>query len=304
MPLISVIIPTYNSARFLSRTIESVLRQTWQHFELIIVDDASTDGTIDVVRAFAEKDHRIKFVALDKNTGGPVRPTNKGLEMAQGAYIAFLDHDDEWLPEKLDEQLLLLRSSAHTLGGVVCDVLFSSEDKPYRFPEYPTKESSLIAMLCADFFFNFSILLIPREVFENVGFLDENFTLGADHDYYLRIARSYQIGVVRKPLLRYTIHVQNLSRSALSMKNSIADLELLLDKHSDLFARYPECHCHRLIQLGSAWISVGNGAAARSALRKAFGIDPFKPSILSYYLLSFLGKGAHGLLKQVRIKFK
>ena len=304
MPLVSIIIPTYNSARFLSRTIESVLAQTYRNFELIIVDDVSTDDTVSIIRSFAEKDSRIRSIVSDTNSGGPARPTNKGLVVAKGDFVAFLDHDDEWLPEKLQEQVSFLQSASKDVGAVVCDVDLLTPDGARRpmhvFHDYPTKESFLTAVLCAKFFFMFSDLCMRRETLDAVGLLDERYVLGADHDYYVRIAQVCLIGVVHKPLIRYAVHPQNLSRGSLSLTNAIADLELSLDTHAELFARYPRCYRRRVVQLGSALIAVGNMKQARSALRTAFFLNPLALDVPFYLLLSFLGKRIHRALKTIK----
>ena len=94
LPKVSIIIPTYNRANLLPRAINSVLNQTFKDFELIIVDDGSTDNTRKVVKEFEEKDSRIKYI-WQENFGGPAKPTNTGLKISKGKYIAFLDSDNE-----------------------------------------------------------------------------------------------------------------------------------------------------------------------------------------------------------------
>ncbi|RLF83553.1 glycosyl transferase, partial [Thermococci archaeon] len=101
-PTVSVIIPTYNRANLLKRAIASVLNQTFTDFELIVVDDASPDNTPEVVRSI--NDGRIRYVRLKKNSGGPVA-RNTGIRKARGRFIALLDDDDEWLPNRLELQI-------------------------------------------------------------------------------------------------------------------------------------------------------------------------------------------------------
>lgn len=103
-PLVSVIVPCYNMERFISDTIDSVRRQTYPHWELLIVDDASTDGTVDVIQKHCAQEDRIHFVVKPKHSG--IADTrNQCLKMAKGRYLAFLDADDLWHPEKLEQQL-------------------------------------------------------------------------------------------------------------------------------------------------------------------------------------------------------
>src|SRR3989344_2456358 len=102
--MISIIIPTYNRAKLLRRAIESVLKQTFQDFELLVVDDGSTDNTNEVVMEYASKDKRVFYISQE-NSGGASRPKNTGIKTARGEYIAILDSDDEWMQNKLEVQL-------------------------------------------------------------------------------------------------------------------------------------------------------------------------------------------------------
>lgn len=106
--LVSIITPSYNSEKFIADTIRSVQRQTYTNWELLIVDDCSTDTTKHIVKDFIEDDHRVTFHQLGKNSGAGVA-RNQAVEMAGGKYIAFLDSDDLWLPEKLEKQLAFMQ---------------------------------------------------------------------------------------------------------------------------------------------------------------------------------------------------
>ena len=101
---VSIITPSYNSTRFISQTIESVLAQTYQDWEMIVVDDCSTDNSCDVVERYSQKDSRIKLIKLQQNSG-PAIARNRAILEARGRYIAFLDADDLWYPQKLEKQL-------------------------------------------------------------------------------------------------------------------------------------------------------------------------------------------------------
>ncbi|MBP2076171.1 glycosyltransferase family 2 protein [Oceanobacillus polygoni] len=107
-PLISVITPAYNAERFIGDTIDSVLDQTYANWEMVIVDDRSTDNTTSIVEEYRKRDNRIKLIVLEENSGSAVA-RNTAMENAKGRYIAFLDSDDRWLPEKLDKQLRFMQ---------------------------------------------------------------------------------------------------------------------------------------------------------------------------------------------------
>lgn len=102
--LVSIITPSYKSERFISQTIESILAQTYQNWEMIIVDDVSPDNSNNIIEEYCKKDNRIKLIKLDKNSG-PAVARNRAIEEAKGRYIAFLDADDLWKPEKLEKQI-------------------------------------------------------------------------------------------------------------------------------------------------------------------------------------------------------
>ena len=105
--LVSIITPTFNSEHFIEKSITSVLSQTYSNWELIIVDDKSTDATVSIINSFTLKDSRIILIELQNNSGSATVPRNKAIERAKGRFIAFLDSDDLWLPTKLEEQISL-----------------------------------------------------------------------------------------------------------------------------------------------------------------------------------------------------
>lgn len=110
--LVSIVTPVYNAERFIEKTINSVLSQTYQNLELILVDDCSQDNSKDIIQSIMEKDSRVKYYRLKENSGAAVA-RNKGIEMARGRYIAFIDSDDVWKVEKLQKQLTLMKQKGY-----------------------------------------------------------------------------------------------------------------------------------------------------------------------------------------------
>ncbi len=108
--LVSIITPTYNCGKFISETIDSVLRQSYENWEMIIVDDCSTDNTKEIVETYIKQDNRIKYYLLDVNSGAAIART-KAMELAKGKYMAFLDSDDLWTPDKLEKQILFMKKN-------------------------------------------------------------------------------------------------------------------------------------------------------------------------------------------------
>lgn len=112
---VSIITPCHNAAQYIGQTIESVLQQNYTNWEMLISDDGSSDDTIRVVREYAEKDSRIKFFQSEEQSGSPAAPRNNSLDHATGKYVAFLDSDDVWLPEKLSEQVALAEAKDYPI---------------------------------------------------------------------------------------------------------------------------------------------------------------------------------------------
>jgi teichuronic acid biosynthesis glycosyltransferase TuaG len=123
-PLVSVVIPCFNAAAYVATTLQSVLGQTWQALEVIVVDDKSTDTTAQLVSGIAAQDPRVRLLALPHNAGAPAAPRNRGTEAARGEWVAYLDADDIWHPHKLELQMRALREQ----GGLMC----STQMKDFR----------------------------------------------------------------------------------------------------------------------------------------------------------------------------
>ena len=186
MPTVSVIITTYNRAHVLGRSIQSVLNQTFQDFELIIVDDASTDNTGSLVKRFRSK--KIKYIRHQVNQGGSVAP-NTGLRLAKGDYIAFQDDDDEWMPEKLERQMKVICAAPPEVG-----VVYTKFIQYDRFGDYvplhkiAKKEGYLFKQLLDECFIQWQTALIKKECFDKVGLINENILFARDWDLLLRIS--------------------------------------------------------------------------------------------------------------------
>ena len=139
MPTVSVVIPTFNAAEFISETIDSVLTQSYSDLELIVVDDCSTDNTANIVREISRKDHRLSIVELDTNYGGPAGPRNIGVARATGKWICFLDADDLWHPSKVSIQLAGLQE----FGCVFSCTNITTFNEMAQFNSYASPDNSL-----------------------------------------------------------------------------------------------------------------------------------------------------------------
>lgn len=224
-PLVSAVIPTHNRAVLLARAIQSVLRQTYPHIEIIVVDDASVDNTREIVQAI--RDPRIRYVRHEVNRGGAAA-RNTGVRTATGAYIAFLDDDDEWEPEKTEEQLRVLQ----TYDVVKC----TSNEAGDSLSSLSSRETLDLEDLRTGPWGGTGVLMAKTSVLREIPF-DETLPRGQDWDLFIRIALKYRIAFLNKPLLRYD--GGSHARITNSVRNvPIEELERqfrVVEKHKGLF---------------------------------------------------------------------
>lgn len=200
---VSVIIPTYNRAASIAASIQSILDQTWQNYEIIVVDDGSTDNTRQVVENFA--DDRIRYIYLEQNSG-PSRARNEGIRQAKYEFIAFLDSDDEWLPQKLEKQMQVMLNAPETVGLVYCRVRTRKEDgDEIVSPSFALKkeqlEGKLLMNLVGGNVIDTTTILIRRQCLEQTGGFDEELRCLEDWELVLRIAEKWGFGFVDEILV-------------------------------------------------------------------------------------------------------
>jgi glycosyltransferase involved in cell wall biosynthesis len=205
-PLVSVIMPAYNAARFIGAAIESVLAQTYRNLELIVVDDGSTDATATVVTEFG---NRVRYIYQDNARQAAAR--NVGLRYARGELLAFLDADDLWLPEKLERQVARLALKPG-LGLVLCTArVIDAEGREVGQLRSDLASGSCESVLLGEFRAGSiaSAGLIPRRVIEAVGGFDISLPPCEDTDLLWRIASKYPIDRVEEALVLYRLHPGN-----------------------------------------------------------------------------------------------
>ena len=212
--LVSVIMPTYNHARYLSESISSVLNQSYRDWELIIIDNYSQDDTESVVREYAGKDPRIRYFQFSNN-GIIAASRNHGIRQAQGEYVAFLDSDDIWMPEKLDEQMKVFEGMEGT--GLVYSRAVGFTDDGRHLHVMPKKifSGNVFNRLLKNNFIGCSTVLVKNNILEEIGIFDVRTDLVSVEDYelWLRIARHNKAVGLNQILVKYRIHSQAVSMS-------------------------------------------------------------------------------------------
>lgn len=277
---VSIIVPTYNSERFLRRAIDSIVNQTFRDWELIIVDDASTDGTKKIISDYCRKDKRMKAVFSEENSGSGARPINKGLEIAQGELIAFLESDDEWLPQKLEKQLEFL-DDLNRESVVGCNFFEVTEGAGRvaikKISEiYKDDEECLKIMYgSGNSATTFSIFLFRGDIFDKIGTIDEGAGTNYDNEFFLRICQNFNIRIIPEALVKYYIHGQNSSMQKISI-NRITALEYVLEKHESFFKKDLNIYSQLLQNIAVSYLFIGGIGRAKYFFIRAIRISPYR----------------------------
>lgn len=276
---VSVIIPTYNRAHLVGRAIESVLNQTYQNFEIIVVDDGSTDNTEEVVKNFNNK--VIRYIRHKENRGGGAA-RNTGIKEAEGNYIAFLDDDDEWLPEKLEKQISFFDDKSSELGVVYTGLIRVDETGEYIVKQYirvpdihvPEKRRWIYEdLLLKDYVGTISTVLVKKECFEKIGLFDESLPSCQDWDICIRIAKMYQFDFIESPLIKYYRHA---CRITTNLEAKIKGRVMLLNKFFSEITSKRRIYSEHRYGIGVLYCRAGNMKKGREELLRAIKLYPFK----------------------------
>ncbi|MEB3178367.1 MAG: glycosyltransferase [Nostocaceae cyanobacterium] len=200
MPTISVIVPAYNGERTILQTIESIRKQTFSDWEIIVIDDGSKDRTVELVNTV--KDERLKIFSYE-NGGLPVA-RNRGISHAQGEYIAFIDADDLWTPDKLADQLEALQKNPQAgLAYSWTSVIDDKAESIYESNKVYYEGDVYADLLTYNFIASGSNALVRRQAIEDAGEFEPTLGSAEDWDYWLRIASSWHFAVVPKAQILY-----------------------------------------------------------------------------------------------------
>lgn len=215
MPLISVIIPAYNAEKTIQETIESVLQQTLSDFEILVINDGSTDRTLEIVSQI--DDARLRVFSYPNAGVAPTR--NRGLTQATGEYISFLDADDLWTPDKLEAQLKALQENPQAAVAYSWTDWIDESGKFLRSGGHITENGQVYdKLLVRDFIESGSNPLIRAEAFQTVGNFDESLAFGEDWDMWLRLAFRYEFITVPSAQILYRISPNSASFNVLKME--------------------------------------------------------------------------------------
>jgi glycosyltransferase involved in cell wall biosynthesis len=225
--LVSVVIPTYNRAKTIVKSINSILSQSYSNIEIIVVDDCSSDNTHQVILDNFSKIHNLTYVKHEINKGGNAA-RNTGIDVARGKLIAFLDSDDEWINTKIEKQVdRIIKNENCGLVYTACENvdLISSHIVSYSYEE--PSNNPFYKLLCQNFIGTTSSILCRKRCLLAVGKFDESLPSCQDWELYIRMAQRYSIEYINEALLKYYVHSDSITGNC---RNAIKGHEIITEK--------------------------------------------------------------------------
>jgi len=292
-PFVSVIIPNYNNAKFITEAIDSVLAQTYKNYEIIVVDDGSTDGTREVLEPYIKK-KQIRYVYQKNKKQAVAR--NNGIKYAKGELIAFLDADDLWFPKKLELQVPLFKNKE--VGLIYGDILLLRDEstKPSNHTDAFDKGNIFNKLLMGNFICT-STTIIRKECFDKVGLFKEGMDYFGVEDYHmwLRISYYFKVDYVSDVLLKYRLHDDNTSkdycgivRREINVRKDISNIFNIPKKLKN------DCLFDSYFRLSYFLIENSKYKIAFNALLNAFLLKPF-----NYKNYKLFSKILYKLIKKI-----
>ena len=282
-PKVSVVIPVLNRPVAVRRAIESVLRQTLQDFEIIVVDDGSTDGTVAAVQACV--DPRIKLTRHARRRGGGAA-RNTGIRMSSAPYVAFLDSDDEWLPTKLERQLEVFERSDERLALVYTDAEWVYQDGTVRTIRRLHADLAR-RLLTSNVIGETSVGMVRRSALNEIAGFDESLPSCQDMDLWLRICERFHSAIVSEALVR--VSKANVgSRITDNVADAVRGRALFCDKHREKLRRHGLLHLY--LRKSGWWQQrrVRDSRGARRLYLESLEVNPVAPYTYILLLATFM----------------
>jgi glycosyltransferase involved in cell wall biosynthesis len=310
-PKISVIIVTYNRPEMLKDAIQSVLNQTYQDFELLVVDNGVDIPAKNIVESF--NDERIKYIANDKNTdcaGGK----NVGIKNAKGEFISILDDDDTWYPEKLQLQIDAFKK--YPEAGFCFTAVHQVFEGREADSVVPNGLENYYERALSNFSGFLSVtLMIKKSVIDDIGLMDESFPSHTDIEWVIRIAKKYKGVGINKPLVK--VNSVGHDQMGKNLDRRIKGRNMILDKYKEEFEKRPKVLAKHLVGLGKIYRSDGQYKKAKETFLKSFKVYPVrnngrferpvsngarKISIFANYLSMYFGGFGYKLFRVLKGK--
>ena len=288
-PTASIVIPTYNRGKVLGRAIESVANQTFKDFEIIIVDDCSTDETKKLIDEF--EDPRITYIKHKNNRGGAAA-RNTGIKAARGDFIAFQDSDAEWMPDKLEKQMNVFLSAKDDVNVVYTAFLWIKDNHKSYIPAkgQAHKEGDVLHQLLKRNFVDTATAVVRKKCFDKVGLFDEGLPRYQDWDLFIRLARHYHFKFVDEPLVISHFMADSISADN---KAAITARKIIFEKNRSEIMEDRKLLSQFMFDTGTLICKFGQYDEGRKYLSQALKADHMNPQHWPAILVSLFGQRAY-----------
>ena len=287
LPNVSVVLTCYNGVRWISRAIESILAQTYRDFELVMIDDGSTDNSKEIASSYLF-DERVRYIYQENK--GFSAALNRGIKESSGNIIGFICQDDLWVPSKLELQVKYLHE--HKDVDLVHSNYYSIDSKGrlievryVKIPCFSSKEK-VVKQLFLNNFIGFETVLVKRKCLDKVGFFDECMVGFSDHDMWMRVAGDFNIGYLDLPLVKKRQHEFQLSK--VRIEDVLKDEFLMAKKAIDRYPFLKRVIGKKIASLYYAWgialLQKGNNKEAKQKFIKAIKCQPWKLKATAAYI--------------------
>lgn len=294
-PVASVVIPTHSRPRFLKRAIDSVLSQTYQRLVVFVVDDNDPTSTArteteEVLAEYADEP-RVQYLRHDRNLGGAAA-RNTGIRATQTEFVAFLDDDDEWMPTKLEKQVVCFARSPASVGLVYTGAKVVDVPAGETYLEMPTLRGTAFPQLLAhNAVGSTSGIAVRRDRLVEVGMFDEQLHASQDYDLYLRLAQVCAFEYVDEPLfVRYKHEGQRLTEGT---HNKIEASKRIYGKHAETFRRHPSIRSSYRFKQARLYVRAEKRFDAAAFFLRAYASRPSRIMLLGHAALALFGRRAY-----------
>lgn len=300
--LVSVIIPVYNRAELVRETVESVLEQTYRNLEVILINDGSTDHSLEIIQGL-QKEHPDIIKVITQENQGQIAARNRGIGEAHGRYIAFLDSDDLWVPDKLEQQIPLFKKGVGLVYGSVELIDGTGKNIGYDHCD-PAVQGDIYHHLLVKNRMTGGSVVVLKAALDEVGLFDPEFKAAENWDLWIRICRNYEARLVNKPVVKYRLHDSNMSKNVQLMQDAKRQI---ISKHCDRFSSDAKIAHYSKLAEADLYYKLGVNYFSRNEFRRAaknfvrvMWISPTYEDSLIRCFRCLLGRRGNQLIRKMK----
>lgn len=278
----SVVIPTYNRSKYLPRAVDSVLSQTFNNLEVIIVDDHSTDQTLAIAKKLIGQDSRVRYHRLKKNQGAP-KARNVGIGLAKGEYIGLLDDDDNWRPDKLELQVKKFDNLSQEVGLLYGGYKINFTDKNIKnIVKMPRHRGWIFDDLLKKCLIGSPTVLVRKKAFDQVGLFDLKLKSCQDWDMWLRIAQEFKVDYVGEVVADY--YLRSDGQISRNFSSQVQGRKRIFNKYQKQLAKQPKVMADHIKTIVRFLVADEQKREALAWHKKLMNFEPVSLRNLKVYL--------------------